>query len=570
MNAMPGRWRRIALEVVGHASRLLPGAQSAWADAMRHELDYIEDDRTALRWAIGCLMASYGARLAPLRRLWWRVASAPVVAGGPVVAGSMLLLMALELQGHAGDRTEPAFPAFEETACDLPDLTPDIRPRLRCGTVRVPRDHARPESDSFALAVVVIRSAQQPALPDPVVYVSGGPGNPLTVYAAYQARLSYAPRRDLILVDQRGTGRSEPALCPDLERTLLDANLAVAAEDSAQVLAKRRAAYTACRDQAVRRGIDPADFGTTVTVEDFEWVRQALRIERWNVYGESYGTAVAMTMLALHPGAVRSAVLDSVYPPDPVPPWSSVVSDARDAFFAHCARDEACSSSFPDLAGTYRETLERLERNPLIAGVPPQLQQPDDRVRITAPLLEVLVSRLLYFPTAYPTLPRIIQSVHDGDARGLGDLVASEMAAARMENRAANAAVECRDRPHFRDPLPAGANVLDRTQLYGLCDGWSDLGPAPRVPIGTSVPTLMLAGQFDPVARPAASRRVAELIGRNARWVEFPLVGHNVRHFSPCGARVAADFIDDPTQAPDASCADRNPPIRFVPKAQKP
>jgi pimeloyl-ACP methyl ester carboxylesterase len=246
------------------------------------------------------------------------------------------------------------------------------------------------------------------------------------------------------------------------------------------------------------------------------------------------------------------------------------VGDARDAFFAHCARDEACASSFPDLAGTYRETLDRLARNPLIVEVPPQLHQPHDQARITASLFEVLVSRLLYFPTAYPTLPRIIQSVHDGDARGLGGLVASEMAAATTENRATNAAVECRDRPHFRQPLPAGADVLDRIQLHGVCEQWSDLGPAPRVPVGTSVPTLVLAGHFDPVTRPSISRDVAELIGGNAHWVEFPLVGHNVRHFSPCGAGIAADFIDDPRQVPDASCADRNPPIRFVPRAQMP
>jgi pimeloyl-ACP methyl ester carboxylesterase len=564
MNAMPGRWRRIALKVAGHASRVLPGARSGWADAMRRELDYIDDDRAALRWAIGCVMASYTARLAAPPRLRWRVSSRPVVGG------SMLLLIALALQGHASDQAGPSLPTFEEATCDLPDMSPDIRPRLRCGIVRVPRHHARPDSGSFALSVVVIKSAQQPSLPDPVVYISGGPGNPLTVFAAYQARIPYAPRRDLILVDQRGTGRSEPSLCPDLNRTLLEATLAVAAEDTADVLVKRRAAYITCRDQAIRRGIDLADFGTSVTVEDFEWVRQALGIERWNVYGESYGTAVAMTLVALHPGAVRSTVLDSIYPPDPVPLWSTVVSAARDAFFAHCARDEACSTSFPDLAGTYRETLSRLERNPLTVGVPPQLQQPDDQVRITAPLFEVLVSRLLYFPTAYPTLPRIIQSVHDGDARGLGGLVASEMAAATMQNRATHAAVECRDRPHFRNPLPAGAHTLDRIQLYGVCERWSDLGPAPRVPIGTSVPTLMLAGQFDPVARPSLSRHVAELIGSNTHWVEFPLAGHNVRHFSPCAAKIAADFIDNPGRAPDASCADRNPPIRFISKAQKP
>jgi pimeloyl-ACP methyl ester carboxylesterase len=139
-----------------------------------------------------------------------------------------------------------------------------------------------------------------------------------------------------------------------------------------------------------------------------------------------------------------------------------------------------------------------------------------------------------------------------------------------MENRAANAAVECRDRPHLRDPLPADANVLDRTQLYGICERWSGLGPAPLVPIGANVPTLVLAGQFDPVTRPSSSRHVAELIGRGARWIEFPLVGHNVRGFSPCGARIVADFIDNPRQATDTSCADRRPPIRFVSKAQLP
>src|SRR5262249_16318076 len=146
---------------------------------------------------------------------------------------------------------------------------------------------------------------------------------------------------------------------------------------------------------------------------------------------------------------------------------------------------------------------------------------------------------------AYPTLPRLIQSAHDGDARGLAAAIASELAAATTQNRATNAAVECRDRVHFRSPLSAGANVLDRTQLYGICDHWSELGPAPLVPTGTGVPTLVLAGQFDPVARPCLSRHVVELIGGRARWVEFPLVGHNVRHFSPCGAGIAAAFIDD-------------------------
>ena len=86
------------------------------------------------------------------------------------------------------------------------------------------------------------------------------------------------------------------------------------------------------------------------------------------------------------------------------------------------------------------------------------------------------------------------------------------------------------------------------------------------MPIGTAVPTLVLAGEFDPVTRPSLSRQVASLIGPHASWVEFPRIGHNVRAFSPCGAKIAADFIEKPAQSPDTSCADRAAPIRFVPK----
>src|SRR5215831_15644947 len=374
MKVLAGRWRRLAVKLAHHASWVLPGARSPWADAMRRELDYIEDDTAALRWALGCVLASYKGRLAlrsdfGAQAASWRHA---------VTSGAVMLFIGLELLENAGGETQPPRPVFSETTCDLPNISPDIRPRLRCGTVNVPRDYDNPDSGHFNLAVVVIKSEQQPSSPEPVVYISGGPGNPLTVYAAYQARRPYAPRRDLILVDQRGTGRSEPRICPDLDRKLADAKLAIWINNTEETLARRRAAYLACRDEAVGRGLDLRDFGTRVTVEDFERVRQALRVERWNVYGESYGTTVAMTLVALHPNAVRAAVLDSIYPPDPVPLSSTTVSDARDAFFAYCARDKVCSTSFPDLAETYRDVLVRLDQNPMFVTAPPQMRQGDD------------------------------------------------------------------------------------------------------------------------------------------------------------------------------------------------
>jgi pimeloyl-ACP methyl ester carboxylesterase len=555
MTDRPNRCRELAVKLARHASRALPDAQSPWADAMRRELDHIASDPAAMRWALGCILASYRVRTA------WRYVGTSSI---------LMLLIVISLLGPASGQTDPVRPTFDETACMLPNLSPDLRPRLRCGTVSVPRDYAHLNAGRFKLAVVVIRGLQQPSQPDPVVYINGGPGSPLTNYADHQARTPYAPNRDLILVDQRGTGRSEPSLCSDLNGKLLDANIAVATTMTSEALARRRAIYVACRDEAIGHGLDPADFGTRVTVEDFERVRQALGIERWNLYGESYGTTVAMTLVALHPEHVRSVLLDSVYPPDPIPKRSTLVAGALDAFFASCAEDKACASAFPDLARTYRETLDRLGQAPLIVAVPRRMHRPDDRVQLTASLFEVLVSNLIYYPSAYPGLPRLIEAVHNGGSQGLVAAFASVLGMAMTENVATYTAVECRDRPHFRDPLPAADSKLDRTQIHGVCDGWSDLGPAPLIPTDTSVPTLLLTGQFDPVAGPALSRRVAALIGKNARWIEFPLIGHNVRQFSPCGARIAADFIDHPREAPDASCADRIAAIRFLPKYQEP
>lgn len=325
------------------------------------------------------------------------------------VAALMTLVACTVTPVHARDGRSPR-PVFTAGRCDADQVPPDLTPRVRCGTVSVPRDDRHPDRGTFALAVVVVASATQPVRPDPDLYVSGGPGSPLTVYADAQARRPLAPGRDLILVDQRGTGASEPALCPDLDTALV---AAVATDPEAAV--RRRAAFAACHDQAVARGVDLDDFGTTVTAEDLESVRQALGIARWNVFGVSYGTTVAMTMMALHPETIRSAVLDSVYPPDPIlPPWPLTVADARDAFFASCDTDPDCRRAFPSLAGTYRAVVERLSQAPPTVGFPHAMGRPDDRGPLTPALFAFVVGRLVYYPTFYPSLPRLITSARDG------------------------------------------------------------------------------------------------------------------------------------------------------------
>ena len=124
MNVVPSKSRRLAVKLMQHAARVLPGARSPWADAMRRELDYIGDDPAAVRWALGCILASYRARLAhrpifPARATWRHVAA----------SGVLMLLIGLALQEDAGGQTAPSNPAFDETTCDLPRASPELRSR---------------------------------------------------------------------------------------------------------------------------------------------------------------------------------------------------------------------------------------------------------------------------------------------------------------------------------------------------------------------------------------------------------------------------------------------------------
>jgi len=562
MSGGPARWRRLAVKLVEHAVYVMPPAKAAWAAAMMRETEHIEGSVDVLLWAFGCLVASYRSRLAKARCF-----GSGAIFGRCAACTMVVCFVCLGALNSAIGQTGTVRPVFQQTACDLPRLSPEVASRVQCGTVSVPRSYGQPDLGVFKLAVVVVRNAQQPALPDPVVYISGGPGSPLTKYTEYQAHHPYAPDRDLILVDQRGVGRSEPSLCPAAAGEFLRADFTVADNITTETQDQRRSLFMACRDAVKAQGIDLDDFGTEATVEDFEQVRQALGIVRWNVVGNSYGTTVTMTLMARHPATIRSAVLDSVYPPDQVlPPWSARVAAARIAFFEMCEHDPACAAAFPDLAGQYQQALDRLSRAPLTISVLAAMHQPDNQAPLTASLFEMIVALRLYYAENYPDLPRLIASVHDGKPEYFAAALTDVLSGAADVNSPAHIAVECRDRPHLRKALAAGADALDQIGDRGVCNDWSNLGPPPEIPTGTNIPTLVLAGQFDPNASPPLSRHVADLIGDRARWVEFPLIGHNVRHISPCAATVVAAFIAQPGEALDTSCAQQTPRIRFLPR----
>ncbi len=314
-------------------------------------------------------------------------------------------------------------------------------------------------------------------------------------------------------------------------------------------------AYALCRDEARARGIDLYDFGTDVTVQDIERVRVALGIERWNVSGTSYGTTVAMTLAARHPETVRTLVLDSLYPPDPVPPWSVNVAKARHLFFAACAADAACNAAHPDLQRRYDESLASLADASFIIPMPDRLHLPGNQLGISASLFELMVANLIYYRPAYPALRTFITLVHDRHEGGTGPIVANLLDGFSSLDLALHASVECRDRSRFHAPPPPNAANLDRGELFEVCRSWSDPGPPPLIPIGSNIPTLILDGAFDPVSRPDLTRHIGSEIGRRSQWVLFEGIGHSVRTNSACAVRIVSHFISEPDTMTDTACA---------------
>jgi len=133
MNGAAGPWRRLAVTLARHAARTLPAARSPWAEAMRRELDYIADDGAALRWALGCVVASYRAGLAHRLSVSGRAVGRTLATGGV-----LMLVIGVMLEENAGGQTQPPRPAFDATTCDPPDRSAENHPTPRCDALSVP------------------------------------------------------------------------------------------------------------------------------------------------------------------------------------------------------------------------------------------------------------------------------------------------------------------------------------------------------------------------------------------------------------------------------------------------
>ncbi len=494
---------------------------------------------------------------------------------------AFVLLIAL-LTGctAAEEPTAPsATPVPPPTATNLPTPTPVVRrfepaecqfytggdSSIECGYLIVPEDRSRPDGRTVRLHVAVLRSIGAAPRPDPVLHLSGGPGGSSLddlsmLRSIYQA---VRVRHDVVLFDQRGTGYSQPSLnCPEYEEAQIE--ILVADFDPEQEETLVLDALRACRDRLTAEGIDLSMYHSAVSAADIHDLMQALGYDQYNLYGISYGTRLALTVMRDYPEDVRSAVLDSVVPPQVnlYELFGPNAGRSLNLLFERCAADEACSASFPDLGASFYALVDRLAQEPLSVAAQGTTYLVDggDLVYLTV--------MTLYDADQIPHLPKAITDIAAGRKGWLSQQIVT-VPSGRYIAEGVFHSVMCYEEIPFnrRDVAvdataaaihPAILRALEKEldgYEFAACQVW-DVVPAGALetaPITSDIPTLILSGDYDPVTPPAFGRAAADYLA-NARAYEFLGVGHGVVLSRRCGQEIMQQFLDAPEDPPESGC----------------
>lgn len=449
-----------------------------------------------------------------------------------------------------------------------------IKNEVQCGSVTRPLDPAQPGGKRIEVRYVVVPAIARNKLPDPVFLLAGGPGQSAVAVAPQVlplfARLNN--RRDIVFVDQRGTGSSAPLQCEDTRHRPL--------ADQAD-LDKQLALIRQCLGalQKLPHG-DLRFFTTPIAMQDLDAVRQQLGAARINLVGASYGTRAAIEYIRQFPAAVRRSILDGVAPPDMVLPASFSTDNqaAWDALLAACEADAACMKAYPRLRADWQALLASLPKQATVAH--PLTGEPES-FTLTREMLLGAIRGPLYSPAVASALPVAITQAARGRLEAFAGLTSLFASRKGMQlSMGMHFSVVCaEDYPRLASAADAPGADFGRefSRLYEkVCAEW----PRGTVPAAfyemprSPAPALLFSGSSDPATPPRHGERAAKALGEKARHVVVPNAGHGVLSL-PCLRDVIFRFVDadddGAAMAVDAQCAKGvpRPPAHRMPVPSK-
>ena len=423
-----------------------------------------------------------------------------------------------------------------------------------CGKVSVPERREDPASRRIELNVMVLQATDGAPLADPITFLAGGGVLPATRLAPFLSRALGESRRtrDILLVDQRGTGNSNALTCA------LDLTQQAAVADAEPDTALIRQRVERCLGEITTHA-DPRAYSTTRAMHDLELVRTLLGYGQLNIWGLSYGTKAAREYLRLYPDQVRSLVLSGVVPRARA--WWGQIAVRTDQMLGElerlCRADARCGSSFPDLSGSLRTLTARLEQEPA---------RINDSTRVTAADVRRVVQNRMGEGWSAATIPLLVRDALDGD---LTPFVPPRLGAPPIPPGVfygITCSEEFRRFEGEHTRATASGTFLGARgvlQHLAICAAWPtwQIEPGLWEEVASDVPTLVLSGALDHITPSDLAEPVVAKLSRS-RHLILPLRSHN--DFDPCLGGIIQRFVGnpDPGTVNDA-CLRDTPPLRF-------
>ena len=472
----------------------------------------------------------------------------------PVFLSAALLALCISVPLSADEASPPSGLELSDCRIHAAPGYPGIK--ARCGVFERFLDPDDPTSTILKLNVAVVPALSLEPEPDPLVPIAGGPGGASTnFYAGYAHAFEKVRRhRDILLIDQRGTGKSELMNC-DFDADVLEGQLS----------REETIAYTkSCLDLLPH---DPRFFTNSVAVRDLEALRVALGYPALNLYGASYGTRVAQHYARRYPATTRSVILDGVVPPQIAlgPEIALEAQKALLAIFDRCAESADCNGAFPDIGATFAQLEADLTRE----SVSVELSHPRSGERETVVFSDMefagAIRLMSYDPKTVALLPLLIHEAANGNFVPLAAtfLLIAESMSEQLANGMHNAVVCTEDTPFVED-IDAGA--LEKTfigpviadSLEATCSVWPAgiIDENIRTPLKTDAPVLLLSGTADPITPPYFAELAAVDLG-NARHLIGKNQGHGLAG-QGCMPDIVGRFVESASvNALETDCMER-------------
>ncbi|MGI2071255.1 alpha/beta hydrolase [Shewanella baltica] len=414
-----------------------------------------------------------------------------------------------------------------------------VSDRLNCGFVTVPENPNKPDGKQIQVHYVVLPAVKNVNHEEALLAIAGGPGQSAIDNAAgFDAMLSKVrQQRDILLIDQRGTGRSNLLTCDEGAQSPLSFD-----DDNADTKAETQKCLA-------KIDADVTQYGSLNAIKDFEAVRQHLGYKKLHVYGISYGTRMAQLYMRLYPAHLATVTLDGIVPmQQSVLEIGASIDRGFDLLFKDCQETTACHTQFPELKAEFDQVAASLAKAPVMENVYDPVTGEKTMLTMTRGKFYGSIRMALYQANVRALVPHAIHQAAKHNFQPILGLYSLTIDNAGMA-MGMHASVVCGEDMHRITPAmreQAQHSFMGKTMLEGLeatCEVWK----VPAVddsfsePISSDIPTLLLSGEIDPATPPSWGELAMEKL-TNAKHFVAPYATHGVAYQS-CANNLIADLV---------------------------